>query len=146
MSETATATTAFTPDKTIVTNGQLLVLDADERTATITALPMGVRERLAGAWSIDIMVDTAGLAEGEARYWLIDAAPMRASALAEQLRTTDEYRLAPLERVLELSSEQVLDPRHWRSQLMAPPMPGSTETEPGQAVTWRYRWGKALEQ
>ena len=55
MSETAAATTAFTPDTAIVTGGQLLVLDADERTATITALPVGTRERLAdlarlGAW------------------------------------------------------------------------------------------------
>lgn len=47
MPETAAATTVFTPDTTIVTNGQLLVLDADERTAAITALPVGVRERLA---------------------------------------------------------------------------------------------------
>lgn len=29
--------------------------------------------------------------------------------------------MAPLGRVLELSKEQVLDPWHWRSPLMAPP-------------------------
>lgn len=103
---------------------------------------------LAGAWSVDVLIDTAGCEEGEARYWLIDAAPMRTSALAEQLRTTDEYRLAPLERVLELSNEQVLDLRHWRSRLMAPGMPGAgspAEPAAGDApVIWRYRWNRAV--
>lgn len=104
---------------------------------------------LAGAWSVDVMVDTVGCAEGgAARYWLIDAAPMRTSALAEQLRTTDEYRIAPLERVLELSCEQVLDLRHWRSRLMTPGMPGAKEPAVPAAgdapIVWRYRWNRAV--
>lgn len=90
MSETATATTAFTPDKTIVTNGQLLVLGADERTATITALPVGVRERLADLCLLgaqrELAQSTVCRQRGRPRHAAIMAARAREHAeLAAQL-------------------------------------------------------------
>lgn len=90
MSETAAATTAFTPDTAIVTGGQLLVLDADERTAAITALPVGVRERLANLCLLgagrELAQSTVCRQRGRPRHAAIMAARAREHAqLASQL-------------------------------------------------------------
>lgn len=61
----------------------------------------GHTSTLHGAWSIDIMVgNTPGLDEGQ--LWLIDAAPMNTSALADMLLVTDEYSFVSTEEVKQL--------------------------------------------
>ena len=61
----------------------------------------GHTSTLQGAWSIDIMIgNTPGLDEGQ--LWLIDAAPMNTSALADMLLVTDEYSFISTEEVKQL--------------------------------------------
>lgn len=61
----------------------------------------GNESRMHGAWSIDILVgNTPGLDDGQ--LWLIDAAPMNTSALADMLLVTDEYSFVSPQEVKRL--------------------------------------------
>lgn len=97
----------------------------DEVAAGITALIEPLRTQgLSGAWSVDVMVEGDDL-------WIIDAAPMRCSALTEQLLVTDEYALAGPALIKALSQELIIDHFDPRSTSMTPGFPG---------VTYRHQW------
>ena len=97
--------------------------------ANLTALIEPLRAAgLSGAWSIDVMVDRGD-------QWLIDAAPMRTSALTEQLLVTDEYSLADPKRIEQLAGELIVDQFDPRMAGMTPGFDGPTH---------RYRWDAQL--
>ena len=94
---------------------------------------------MAGAWSLDIMLDV-----DREVFWLIDMALMSNSALADQLYTTDEYaRVGP--SIIEPLANPVR-PRFCTDDDLDRYLPGLEGlgglTAPG--ATYRYHWDNTL--